>query len=215
MKVVLEKTFAMPGSADAAWAVLQDIDAVTACMPGAKITERLDAQHFKGTVSVKFGPAGMAFRGDVEVLALDAAGRTLRLVGKGTDSTGSSGASMDLTARIEPVDGAASSLVGTSEVSMSGKAAAFGGRMMESVADQVLKQFAANFAARVQAVQALQAQAPPPAPPGPGDEPVPVRTAAAASPAPPPVPSPQLNAFALLWGGLRDWLRSLFGARRA
>jgi len=212
MKVVLEKTFAMPGSADAAWAVLQDIDAVAACMPGAKITERLDAQHFKGTVSVKFGPAGMAFRGEVEVLALDAAGRALRLVGKGTDSTGSSGASMDLTARIEPIDATASSLVGTSEVSMSGKAAAFGGRMMESVADQVLKQFAANFAARVQAVQV---QAPPPAPPGSCGQPVPVRTAAAASPAPPPVPAPQLNAFALLWGGLRDWACSLFGARRA
>ena len=37
---------------------------------------------------------------------------------------------------------------------MSGKAAAFGGRMMGSVADQVLKQFAANFAAQVQAMQA-------------------------------------------------------------
>ena len=31
---------------------------------------------------------------------------------------------------------------------MSGKAAAFGGRMMNSVADQILKQFADNFAAR-------------------------------------------------------------------
>lgn len=207
MKVVIEKTFSMPGSADAAWAVLQDIDAVAACMPGAKITERLDAQHFKGTVAVKFGPAAMAFRGEVAVLALDAAARMLRLVGKGTDSTGSSGASMDLTARIEPADAAASSLVGTSEVSMSGKAAAFGGRMMESVADQVLKQFAANFAARVQAAQAQAPVA--------GGQPVPVRTAAAASPAPPPVPAAQLNAFALVWGGLRDWLRSLFGARRA
>ena len=214
MKVVLEKTFALPGSADAAWAVLQDIDAVAACMPGAKITERLDAQHFKGTVSVKFGPAGMAFRGEVEVLALDAAGRMLRLVGKGTDTTGSSGASMDLTARIEPVDGAGSNLVGTSEVSMSGKAAAFGGRMMESVADQVLKQFAANFAVRVQAVQA---QALPPASTGQGagSPPAPATSSAAVSAPPAPAPAAQLNAFALLWGGLRDWLRSLFGARRA
>ena len=61
---------------------------------------------------------------------------------------------MDLTARVEAVDAASCNLVGTSEVSMSGKAAAFGGRMMDSVADQVLKQFAANFAAQVQAMQA-------------------------------------------------------------
>jgi carbon monoxide dehydrogenase subunit G len=213
MKVVLEKTFAMPGSADAAWAVLQDIDAVAACMPGAKITERLDAQHFKGTVSVKFGPASMSFRGDVEVQSLDAASKTLRLVGKGTDSTGSSGAAMDLNARVEGVDAAASNLVGTSEVSMSGKAAAFGGRMMDSVADQVLKQFAANFAARVQAVQA---QVPPPAASSPDADPPPAATAtpATAAAAPPPAAATQLNAFALFWGVLKDWLGSLFGAKR-
>ena len=114
-------------------------------MPGAKITERIDDRHYKGTVAVKFGPASMSFRGDVEVVSLEAASKTLHIVGKGTDTTGSSGASMDLTARVEAIDAASCNLIGTSEVSMSGKAAAFGGRMMDSVADQVLKQFAANF----------------------------------------------------------------------
>jgi hypothetical protein len=76
----------------------------------------------------------------------------LHLVGKGSDTTGSSGASMDLVARIEPnaADGL-SQLVGRSEVTMSGKAAAFGGRMMGTVADQILKQFAGNLAAQVRA----------------------------------------------------------------
>ena len=199
MKVRLEKTFAMPGSADTAWALLQDIDAVAACMPGAKITERIDAQHFKGTVSVKFGPASMSFRGEVEIISLDAQGKTLHLVGKGTDTTGSSGAAMDLTARVDAVDAGSCNLVGTSEVSMSGKAAAFGGRMMDSVADQVLKQFAGNFAARVQ----VQAQAPTPTP------------THASAPAPAPAPATQLNAFALLWAILRERLRALFGVRNA
>ncbi len=45
-------------------------------------------------------------------------------------------------------------LVGKSEVAMSGKAAAFGGRMMNSVADQILKQFADNFATQVAALAA-------------------------------------------------------------
>ena len=213
MKVQLEKTFAMPGSADTAWAVLRDIDAVAACMPGAKITERIDAQHFKGTVSVKFGPASMSFRGDVEILSLDAASKTLRLVGKGTDTTGSSGASMDLTARVEAIDADSCNLRGTSEVSMSGKAAAFGGRMMDSVADQVLKQFASNFAARV---QALRAHLPPP---GSGSGADPAQNASlpldAAMPASAPAAAPQLNAFALLWAVFRDWLRAVLGARKA
>lgn len=202
MKVQLEKTFPVPASADAAWSLLQEIDAVAGCMPGARITERLDARHYKGTVAVKFGPAAMSFRGDVEVMEVDSATRSLRLIGKGTDSTGGSGAAMDLTARIEAVDAASCRLVGTSEVSMSGKAAAFGGRMMNSVADQILKQFAERFAAQAQARQA-QAVAPPAA--------VAVESAAAATP---PTPS-HLNAFALVWAIVRDWFRSLFAAKKA
>ena len=200
MKVQLERTFALPASADRAWELLQDIEAVAACMPGASVTERIDARHYKGTVAVKFGPASMSFRGELEVIELEPVSRTLHLVGKGTDSTGSSGASMDLTARVEPVDAASSNLLGKSEVSMSGKAATFGGRMMSTVADQVLKQFADNFAARVRALQAAAA----PADAGNADA---NRTA--------PPPSTQLNGLALMWAVIKDWLRSLFMAKRA
>jgi hypothetical protein len=203
MKVQLEKTFPLPASADTAWALLQNIEAVAACMPGASITERIDAQRYKGTVAVRFGPANMSFRGEVEVIALEPASRTLRLVGKGTDSTGSSGASMDLTARVEAIDAASCNLVGSSEVSVSGKAASFGGRMMSSVADQVLKQFAANFAAQVQAQVETQRAAASADASG-------MQAAAPAAPRP-----TQLNALALIWAIVKDWLRALFAAKRA
>jgi len=197
MKVKLEKTFAMPASAETAWGLLQDIESVAACMPGAKITERIDDAHFKGTVSVKFGPASMSFRGEVEVRGIDQATRTLHLFGKGTDTTGSSGASMDLTARVEALDTAACNLVGASEVSMSGKAATFGGRMAGSVADQMLKQFADNFSTQVQARQAQQS------------------TATAQPELPPPATATELNGLALVWAIIKDWLRSLFAAKKA
>src|ERR1700733_15362053 len=158
MKVELEKTFPMPGTAMASWEFLQNIEGVAGCMPGAKITERVDDTHYKGTISVRVGPAGMSFKGEIEVQALEAATRTLHLVGKGSDTSGTSGASMDLVARIEPGETeGTSNLVGRSEVTMSGKAAAFGGRMMGSVADQILKQFAANFATQVEARSAAAA----------------------------------------------------------
>jgi uncharacterized protein len=204
MKVQLEKSFAMPASADIAWALLQDIERVAGCMPGAKITERVDEQHYKGTVSVKFGPAGMSFRGEVEVKSIEPASRTLRLFGKGADTTGGSGAAMDLTARIDAVDGTSCNLVGTSEVSMSGKAAAFGGRMMSTVADQVLNQFAANFAAQA---RALQAQGPPSGGGG-GASPGPAEARADA-------PAAHLNGLSLLRAIVAGWLRNLFGAGKA
>jgi len=193
MKVRLEKTFPMPASADAAWALLQDIAGVAACMPGAKITEQVDATHYKGTVAVKLGPASLSFRGEIEVKAVDAATRTLHLFAKGTDTGGGSAASMDLTARIDALDAASCNLQGDSEVSMSGKAASFGARMMGPVADQVIGQFAANFAGRLKQAPPQDAAAP---------------AQGAAAPAPEAKP---LNALALAWAVIKGWLRAMIG----
>ena len=79
MKVELEKIFPIPGSAEAAWDFLQNIEAVAACMPGAAITERLPGGGYKGTVTVRIGPATMSFRGEVEVRDIDPAARSLTL----------------------------------------------------------------------------------------------------------------------------------------
>jgi uncharacterized protein len=193
--------------------MLQDIEAVAACMPGAAITERIDAQHYKGTVALKVGPASLKFKGEIEVRELDAATRTLRLVAKGTDTSGSSAAAMDLTARVDATDGGLSSLVGHSEASVSGKVAAFAGRMMEAVADQILKQFAENFAARVEAQQPGS-----PPPPAPATAAASEGTAARANPAacaPATAPHQELNGLALLWAVLKDWLRGLFSKKAA
>lgn len=193
MKVHIEKTFPLPGPADAAWALLQDLEAVAGCMPGAKITERIDATRYKGTVTVKVGPAALSFRGEVEVRDICAAAKSLRLLGKGTDSTGTSGAAMDLTARIEAAHDGSSNLLGASEVSMSGKAATFGGRMMNTVADQILDQFAANFAAQVAVLS--------------------VAPTGAAAPA--PARAAELDGLALAWAVFRDWLRGFFRKKTA
>ena len=196
MKVQLEKSFPLPAGADAAWVLLQDVEAVAGCMPGARITERVDDSHYRGTVTVKLGPASLAFRGEVEVREVDPAARALRLVGRGTDTTGTSGAGMDLHARIEAVDAGSCRLQGNAEVSVSGKAATFGGRLMQGVADQVLRQFVANFSARLPAVQEGAAVA--------------AESAAASVQAP-----PTLNGLALLWAMVRDWFYQLFAAKRA
>jgi uncharacterized protein len=202
MNVQIDKTYPMPCSAEVAWEFLQNLEAVAACMPGAKITERLAAASYKGTVTVKVGPATMSFRGEVEMKDVDPATRTLRLLGKGTDSTGSSGASMNLTARIEAAEAGRCNLVGASEVSMSGKAAAFGGRMMNTVADQILKQFADNFAAQVSAIQAQRS-----APTAAGSV-APAAAVTASAPA-----AGELNGLALAWTLFKDWLRGLFSKR--
>jgi len=200
MKVNLEKTFPMPVPPATAWGLLQNIESVAACMPGAKITERVDETHYKGAVTARVGPATLAFTGTIEVLAVDAATMTLRMLGKGTDRSGSSGASMDLTARIEPADDGKSNLVGNSTVTMSGKAATFGGRMMVPVANQILKQFAGNFALRVQEAESGSSSSQQSASPGSSEG-----GALAAD--------TQLNGLALLWAVVKDAVGRLFGRK--
>ena len=201
MKVQLDKTFSLPSSPAIAWEFLQNIEAVAGCMPGAQLTERVDEHRHKGTVKVRVGPATMSFRGEVEVQDIDATAQSLRLIGKGTDSTGNSGVSMNLHARIDAAEGGLSELVGSSEVSMSGKAAAFGGRMMNSVADKILDQFADNFAAQVTALQEQRAS--------------PAGADTGAPAAAPATGAGELNALALGWAVFKDWLRGLFRKKKA
>jgi hypothetical protein len=117
---------------------------------------------------------------------------------------------MDLVATVR-ASGATCELIGKSEVAISGKAAAFGGRMMNAVTDQVLQQFVANFAALVQKVDAPQAASS-------ADDPTvaaagTITPVAAASPA--LARSTELNGLALAWAALREWLRGLFSRKTA
>lgn len=217
MKVQIDKRYPLACSVEIAWEFLQNIEAVATCMPGAKITERTDATHYRGTVTTKLGPATMSFRGEVEVTEVDAGARSLRLLGKGTDSTGSSAASMNLSARIEPADAGTCCLIGASEISMSGKAAAFGGRMMSTVGDQILQQFASNFASQVEALQARRSGNT--APDGPAllaaSSAGSLSAASAGDVARTDVPSSELNVLALAWSIFKGWLRSLFFKKTA
>src|SRR6516225_691524 len=146
MEVSLDKRYPVAASLEQAWAVLRDVRATAACMPGASITEQIDDTHYKGTVKSKVGPSTLLFGGDIEVLGLDEATRELHIVGKGADKSGSS-ASMDLTARLEAEASGHCTLVGRAVVKVNGKLAQFGSRLLVPVSDVMLGQFADNFSA--------------------------------------------------------------------
>ena len=218
MEFKLDKQYKVAASVDTAWQLLTNIPEVAGCMPGAQISEQLDATHYKGNVRVKVGPAVAAFAGDIEVLALDPATRTLRLLGKGADKGGSS-ASMDLTAMVTAAEEGGSTLNGRANVIVNGKFAQFGGRMMVSVSDVLLGQFAATFAQKARALEDARASAGS-APASTGSAEPASATAASPSDAP-PLPAPraaaaaarELNLVALAWAMLRGWIASLFGRK--
>lgn len=211
MEVTIEKQYPVAAPMPAAWAVLSDMHALATCMPGAQITEDVDATHFMGSVRVKVGPAVAAFAGTIEVLTLDAASHTLKMLGKGADKGGSS-ASMELTAQLLPGEGGHCVLAGHAAVIVNGKFAQFGGRMMNSVADMILAQFADVFSQKAQALQAAQ--------PAAADHSAAAQTGSAAAPAPTPSPAvaapvvaTEFNALGLVWALIKNFFAGLFGKK--
>lgn len=194
MEVVLDKKYPVAAGLEAGWAVLSNMHELATCMPGAQITDDIDATHYKGSVRVKVGPAVAAFAGTIEILTLDPASRTLKMMGKGADKSGSS-ASMELTAKLVAAEDGNSTLEGHAEVIVNGKFAQFGGRMMTSVSDMILLQFAEVFSQKAQALQGAAA-------PVGGGEPVAAPTA--------PVVAKEFNALAFMWVLLRKFFADLF-----
>jgi hypothetical protein len=202
MEVVLDKKYPVSAGLEASWAILSNMNELATCMPGAQITEEIDDKHFKGSVRVKVGPAVAAFAGTIEILTLDPVTRTLKMMGKGADKSGSS-ASMELTATLVSADNGHSTLEGHAEVIVNGKFAQFGGRMMTSVSDMILLQFADVFSQKAQALQGAAA---------PVEE-----VAAGAPPAPPPPSAPvvakEFNALGFAWLMIKKFFADLFGRK--
>jgi carbon monoxide dehydrogenase subunit G len=193
MQVKLEKTIPLQASSSEAWQLLRDVSRVAECVPGARVTEQLDDTHYRGEVRVKIGPAAATFQGELEVRSLDEQKHELQLIGKGKDARGTSTATMDLTASLRDDGAGGSELRGISAVSVTGKMASFGGRMLNQVAEQILAQFAANFSTRVTAM---------------GEGAAAEKAAAAIADNP-----GELHVFALLWRVFADFFRSLFGRK--
>ena len=199
MEVKLDKRYELGVSAQNAWAVLSDLESVASCMPGASLGEKTGDNAYKGSVKVKVGPATAQFGGEVEILSMDIASRSLVLKGKGADKGGSS-ASMELEATIEEAEGQ-SVLVGVATVIVNGKFAQFGGRMMVQVSDVILKQFVDNFITKAQALEGAI-----------GDF---AESTPSDTPATTAESSNELNGLAIFWALLKGWIGSLFGKKSA
>ena len=216
MEVKLDKQYPLAVDAQRAWAILSDLKATAACMPGADITEQLGESSYKGAVKVKVGPAVAQFGGTVDVLEKDDAARKVVMLGKGADKGGSS-ASMDLTATVvsDPEDPSRCVLHGVAAVIVNGKFAQFGGRMMVQVSEMILGQFVENFARAAQALPAPADAAAAPAGAAAVAAPAEASAApAAAEPAPAARSSAnEINGLAIFWALVKGWFAGLFGKR--
>lgn len=210
----LHNSFDLPLPPEAALPVLLDIPRIMPCMPGAELTEVVDERTYKAKCGVKLGPVTLSFDGIATFEEIDSASCSARFKAQGTDSKGRGGAAAVVTFRLEPLPGGSKVLVDT-QLDLSGSIAQYGrgAGMIQSVASQLIGQFAKNLEAelhRISAVAAATAIADPA-----------ILSPSSAAPsgvvlAPPTLnPAKPISGFALLWAALLDVLRGLFVRRKS
>jgi len=138
----IEERFAVRAPAAAVWAYLIDPRRVVGCLPGAELTEVVDERTFHGNVKVRVGPVTVSYRGRVNLVQIDEAGRSVRMTGEGRETTGAGSAKMSMESRLRELPGGETEVVVTSEVEVVGRLVQLGRGMIEQVSHQIFEQFA-------------------------------------------------------------------------
>ena len=69
--MIIENSFDLPMSPTEAWPLLTDVARVAPCVPGAKLTDAVDENTWRGELAVKLGPVGMHFVGQFRFVSSD------------------------------------------------------------------------------------------------------------------------------------------------
>jgi carbon-monoxide dehydrogenase small subunit len=142
-----EESFVILQSPSTVWNTFEDIPAVTACLPGATLTE-YDLHNVKGKMSVKLGPISASFAGSAGIERDDAALRGV-IRGAGSDRGTGSRTKGEVVYRLQPEgDGRQTRVILSVEYSLQGALAQFS---RSGIAQDLGRRLVADFAANLNA----------------------------------------------------------------
>src|SRR5215831_15590994 len=150
MALKIEKTFQVKESVDKVWTFLSDPRKIALCVPGAQITEQVDDKTYRGAIKVKVGPSVTDYKGEVQIVRLDAQNHEIEILGKGQDVRGRGSASMKMTGALRALADGSTEVKSVSEVGVVGILAQMGSRLITEVSNIMFEQFTKNFQARLQ-----------------------------------------------------------------
>lgn len=139
----LNHSVPVKASPDEVFALMNDVERVASCMPGAALEGR-DGDAWRGSVKIKVGPISAAYAGTVRFLEVDPQGRRLRVQARGADTHGSGDAEAEVALDVLAApEGALLQL--STDLLIRGKIAQFGKGAIATVSDRILQQFAQNL----------------------------------------------------------------------
>ena len=137
----------VPSTPQIVWDLLSDPHAVVDCVPGAALGDEHEDGSFDASVTIKFGPAKVAFHARV-ALELDAATMVGHVTSKGKDKQGGTRFHATMTFKVaEQAEQAGSTIPIEAKVEIFGRLA----MLVESGAALVVKRMTSEFSERLAA----------------------------------------------------------------
>ncbi|WP_009946695.1 SRPBCC family protein [Saccharopolyspora erythraea] len=134
----------LPAPPEQVFDLINDVERVAPCMPGATLQGRSGDDGYQGRVKVKVGPISAAYSGVVRFLEVDRAGSSIVLDARGADQHGGGAAEAKVRVRVRPHDeGSVLSL--DTDLVIRGKVAQFGRGALGDVSQKLMEQFAGNL----------------------------------------------------------------------
>jgi carbon monoxide dehydrogenase subunit G len=145
MELNNEFTVAVP--VEETWKVLNDVERIAPCLPGAQLQE-IDGDEYKGIVKVKVGPITAQYKGVARFLEQDEANHKVVLRAEGRDTKGAGNANATITA-VLTAEGSGTKVAINTDLTITGKVAQFGRGVLADVSTKLIGQFADSLDAEV------------------------------------------------------------------
>lgn len=174
----LKNEFVIQASAERLWEVLNDIERIAPFIPGFQLQDA-EGDRYTGTVKMKVGAITVSYNAEIEVLERRAEDRRVVMEISGRERRGPGTMSATVTSILSP-NGSSTRVSLTTDVSVTGRVAQFGGGVLSDVSSSLVDQFARALENGLQGPEAI--------------EPAEARTESQALP-PRPTPSPQPDAL--------------------
>jgi carbon monoxide dehydrogenase subunit G len=153
----LTNDFVIDRPVDETWVILNDLEFIAPCMPGARLTE-IEGDEYRGTVKVKVGPITAQYKGKASFVEQDAVNHKAQLKAEGRDPRQGNANAM-VSATMEPSGDDATKVTIHTDLKLSGKVASFGRGIIEDVSKNILGQFVENLRQKLEAEGAPTAAA--------------------------------------------------------
>lgn len=139
----LTNEFVIDRNVDETWEILNDLEFIAPCMPGAQLQE-IEGDEYRGVVKIKVGPISAQYKGKASFIEQDVENKVAKLKAEGRDPRQGNANAM-VTAKMEAAGEGQTTVNIHTDLGLSGKIASFGRGAIEDVSKKILGQFTDNL----------------------------------------------------------------------